>query len=97
MVNWISDFLNEYQARTGRWATIYSTTDWWTTCTGNSSAFAAEDPLWVANFTASGGGTLPAGWGYYTFWQYADSGSLPGDQDVFNGALSQLQALAKNG
>lgn len=27
---------------------------------------------------------------YYTIWQYADSGSNPGDQDVFNGSQTQL-------
>ena len=73
---------------------IYTTTDWWTTCTGNYSGFGNYDPLWIANYSASHGGTLPHGWGFYTFWQYADSGSLPGDQDVFNGAYSQLKALA---
>jgi GH25 family lysozyme M1 (1,4-beta-N-acetylmuramidase) len=49
--------------------------------------------MWIACY-CSAAGTLPAGYGYYTFWQYADSGSLPGDQDVFNGAYSRLQALA---
>ena len=97
MVGWISDFVNEYASREGVYPIIYTTTDWWTTCTGDYSGFAAEDPLWVANYSASAGGTLPAGWGYYTFWQYADSGSEPGDQDVFNGAYSQLQAFADNG
>ena len=76
---------------------IYSTTDWWTTCTGNATRFGQWDPLWIANYTASGGGTLPGGWGFYTFWQYRPSGSLPGDQDVFNGDYNRLKALAKNG
>jgi GH25 family lysozyme M1 (1,4-beta-N-acetylmuramidase) len=93
MVGWIQAFSNEYQARTGRYPTIYSTTDWWTTCTGNSSAFAANSPLWIARY-ASSAGTLPAGWGYYTFWQNADSGTFPGDQDQFDGAFSQLQSIA---
>ncbi|HEU5353199.1 MAG TPA: GH25 family lysozyme [Actinocrinis sp.] len=97
MVNWVWNFVNEYAAREHAYPPIYTTTDWWTTCTGNYSGFAAYDPLWVANFSASGGGPRPAGWGYYTFWQYASSGSLPGDQDVFNGAYSRLQALATNG
>jgi GH25 family lysozyme M1 (1,4-beta-N-acetylmuramidase) len=97
MVNWIRNFVNEYAAREHAYPPIYSTTDWWTTCTGNYSGFAAYDPLWIANYSASGGGPLPAGWGYYTFWQYASSGSQPGDQDVFNGAYSRLQALATNG
>jgi GH25 family lysozyme M1 (1,4-beta-N-acetylmuramidase) len=95
MVGWISSFVNEVHAKTTRWPTIYSTTDWWTTCTGNSSAFSTNDPLFIARYSSSAG-TLPAGWGFYTFWQYADSGTFPGDQDYFNGALDRLQALALN-
>ena len=95
MVSWISSFINEVHAKTTRWATIYTTTDWWTQCTGNSGAFAANDPLFIARYSTSVG-TLPAGWGFYTFWQYADSGTFPGDQDRFNGALSGLQNLANN-
>jgi GH25 family lysozyme M1 (1,4-beta-N-acetylmuramidase) len=97
MVTWLHNFINEYAFREHVYPVIYTTTNWWTTCTGNSSAFASTDPLWIANYSASAGGPLPSGWGFYTFWQYADSGSLPGDQDVFNGTYSRLQALAKNG
>ena len=93
MVSWIQAFSDEYDARTGVYPTIYTTTDWWTTCTGNSAAFATTNPLWLARYSASVG-TLPAGWGYYTFWQNADSGTFPGDQDQFNGAYDRLQALA---
>ena len=93
MVSWIAAFINEYHAKTTRWATIYTTTDWWTTCTGNYSGFWANNPLWIAKY-ASSPGTLPSGAPYYTFWQYADSGTFPGDQDYFNGALDRLQALA---
>jgi GH25 family lysozyme M1 (1,4-beta-N-acetylmuramidase) len=93
MVSWIAAFINEYHAKTTRWATIYTTTDWWTTCTGNYSGFWANNPLWIAKY-ASSAGTLPSGAPYYTFWQYADSGTFPGDQDYFNGALDRLQALA---
>jgi GH25 family lysozyme M1 (1,4-beta-N-acetylmuramidase) len=97
MVTWLHNFVNEYAYRTGVYPVIYTTTDWWSSCTGNSGAFSTNDPLWIANYSASNGGTLPAGWGYYTFWQYADSGSEPGDQDVFNGAESRLKVLAKDG
>jgi GH25 family lysozyme M1 (1,4-beta-N-acetylmuramidase) len=93
MVSWIADFSNEYHSREGVYPVIYTTTDWWTTCTGNSATFASTNPLWIARY-ASSAGTLPAGWGYYTFWQYADSGTFPGDQDQFNGAYDRLQALA---
>ncbi|HEX3811348.1 MAG TPA: lysozyme [Mycobacteriales bacterium] len=93
MVSWISAFINEVHAKTTRWATIYSNLDWWTTCTGNSGAFTGNDPLFVARY-ASTVGTLPGGWGFWTFWQYADSGTFPGDQDYFNGDASRLLALA---
>lgn len=94
MVSWVWNFVNEYAYREGVYPVIYSTTDWWSTCTGNYGGFGAYDPLWIANYSASNGGPLPNGWSYYTFWQYADSGSLPGDQDVFNGSYDRLQALA---
>jgi GH25 family lysozyme M1 (1,4-beta-N-acetylmuramidase) len=97
MVSWVWSFVNEYAYREHAYPAIYSTTDWWTTCTGNNSGFGKYDPLWVANYSASHGGTLPRGWGFYTFWQYADHGSLPGDQDVFNGYKSQLKTLATKG
>lgn len=93
MRSWIADFINTYHSRTGRWATIYSTTDWWTQCTGNYGGFANNNPLWIARY-ASSPGALPNGWGFYTFWQYNDHGTFPGDQNVFNGAHDRLVALA---
>ncbi len=95
MVSWITSFINEVHSKTTRWATIYTTTDWWKTCTGNTSKFSSNDPLFVARYSSSVG-TLPAGWGFYTFWQYADSGTFPGDQDYFNGPLSGVKNLANN-
>jgi GH25 family lysozyme M1 (1,4-beta-N-acetylmuramidase) len=92
MVGWISDFSATIQARTGRLPAIYSTTNWWAQCTGNSAAFGAN-PLFIARYPnniADGAGTLPAGWSSYTLWQYASSGIFPGDQDVFNGSLTDL-------
>jgi GH25 family lysozyme M1 (1,4-beta-N-acetylmuramidase) len=97
MVSWLWNFVHEYAYREHAYPVIYTTTDWWTTCTGNYGGFGKYDPLWIANYSASGGGPLPNGWGFYTFWQYSPSGNLPGDQDVFNGALSRLQALATSG
>ena len=96
MVSWIKNFVNQYAYREHVFPVIYTTTDWWSTCTGNYGTwFGSRDPLWIANYSASHGGTLPHAWGFYTFWQYRDSGSLPGDQDVFNGAYTQLQKIAK--
>ncbi|MDJ0342525.1 lysozyme [Streptomyces sp. H10-C2] len=93
MVNWIASFSNQYAARTGRYPTIYTSTNWWSSCTGNSGAFAGNNPLWIARYSTSVG-TLPAGWGFHTIWQYSDAGVFPGDQDRFNGAYDRLQAFA---
>jgi GH25 family lysozyme M1 (1,4-beta-N-acetylmuramidase) len=90
MVSWIRDFLNTYKARTTRDAVIYTNLDWWTRCTGNSTAFNATNPLWVARY-ASAPGTLPGGWPFHTIWQYS---STPIDQNRFNGDQTRLVALA---
>lgn len=95
MRSWISSFVNEYHKRTTRWPVIYSTFDWWNTCTGNWSGTHTIDPFWIARYSTSAG-TLPSGYGFWTFWQNADVGNTPGDMDVFDGSLARLVALAKN-
>ncbi|MFF5894708.1 lysozyme [Streptomyces argenteolus] len=93
MVSWIRDFVNTYKARTGRDAVIYTATSWWKDCTGNNATFGATNPLWVARYNTTVG-ELPAGWGYYTMWQYTSSGPTVGDHNHFNGALDRVAALA---
>lgn len=100
MRNWIADFLNTYRARTGRYAVIYTTTNFWNTCTGNYTGFAANHPMWVARW-ASTVGTLPAGWGVWSFWQYSATGRVSGisgdvDRNYWNGTRARLIALANN-
>ena len=90
MVSWIRSFTTRYKELTGRDAVISTTTDWWSQCTGNSSAFSSTNPLWIARY-ASSPGTLPNGWSFHTFWQYTSS---PLDQNYFNGAYDRLQVLA---
>ncbi|WP_167441795.1 GH25 family lysozyme [Amycolatopsis echigonensis] len=85
---WITDFTTTIHDRTNRWPVIYTTNGWWNHCTGNNPGFA-HDPLWIAGTV-----TMPASWTDYTFNQTASSGTFPGDQDVFNGSVSDLQALA---
>lgn len=92
MVTWIRQFTTEVLRRTGRYPMIYTTTDWWRACTGNSAAFTTS-PLWIARY-AAGPGRLPAGWTRHAVWQYAWQGPMPGDQNVFNGSWAQLRALA---
>ncbi|MET0135782.1 MAG: lysozyme [Kibdelosporangium sp.] len=90
MVNWIRSFSDRYHGRTGRWPVIYTSTSWWSQCTGNGGDFTTTNPLWVARYAAAPG-ALPYAWDFYTFWQYSSS---PIDQNAFNGAYDRLQALA---
>ena len=90
MVSWIRDFSDTYHSLVGRYPVIYTTTNWWTTCTGNKSGFGSTNPLWIARYAGSPG-ALPAGWSYHTFWQYADSGPSAGDQNYFNGDMAGLK------
>ena len=76
MVSWISAFTAEAQRLTGQEPIIYTTADWWRTCTGDSTAFDS-DPLWVAGYR-DGSPPMPAGWANWTFWQYTSKGSVPG-------------------
>ncbi|MEU3036321.1 lysozyme [Streptomyces griseoaurantiacus] len=95
MVRWIRSFSEEVLRLTGRRPVLYTTADWWRLCTGDSTAFAADHALWIARHDPSGTGALPGGWATWTFWQYATSGTLPGDQNVFNGSLAGLQRFAR--
>ncbi len=92
MSAWIRDFVAEVARRTGRPAMIYTNTNWWNPCTSNNASFGSN-PLFISGYTASPP-PLPAGWTRWTLWQYSDSGTLPGDQDVFNGNEAGLTRLA---
>lgn len=90
---WISDFVRTMRALTGINPAIYSTANWWNTCTGSNNTFGAF-PLFVARYGTSTPGALPASWLNWTMWQYASSGVFAGDQDIFNGNMTQLQQFA---
>ena len=96
MVSWIASFDDTYEALTSVWPVIYTDADWWDKCTGDYGGFASQDPLWMPT-DGSDGSTLPAGWSLYTISQYAVSGTFPGDQDTFNGSISQLDQFATGG
>ncbi|KAG8719439.1 hypothetical protein FRC08_002824 [Ceratobasidium sp. 394] len=92
MVSWIKSFSDHYHAKTGRYPTIYTSLDWWKTCTGNTAAFGKTNPLDIAHYSPSVG-TLPAGWTHWTFWQYKVVNNL--DYDYFNGDAAALARFAK--
>lgn len=92
MVAWIRTFVNEVRHRTGSPTLIYTAASWWNLCTGGTTAFS-DQLLSVASFSSTPPTALPTSWSSWSFWQYASSGVLPGDQDVFNGTLTQLKGL----
>ncbi|WP_344530109.1 lysozyme [Streptomyces albiaxialis] len=94
MRGWIRSFGTEVLRRTGRHPTIYTSARWWKRCTGGSREFAANHPLWLADWGTKAG-PLPGGWRYRTIWQYANKGRLPGDQNLFNGSMAQLRSYAR--
>lgn len=101
MRTWILDFYNTYKAKTGRDAVIYTSASWWNTCTGSWTGMSAKSPLFVAHWTSASSPSIPAGFPYWTFWQYTDSGSVGGisgavDRDRFSGTSARLLALANN-
>jgi GH25 family lysozyme M1 (1,4-beta-N-acetylmuramidase) len=89
MTAWLSAFVAAARSLTGQYPVIYSTADWWNTCTGRSAAFGA-DPMWVASYGVASP-PKPAGWSIWTFWQYTSGGTVAGvpgaqatDLDVFS-------------
>ena len=92
MVGWIKAFVTEYKRLTSRDAVIYTTTDWWTRCTGNTKRFSTTNPLWLARYGTTTPGTLPGGWQWATFWQYS---STPVDQNRFSASYARLVVLAR--
>ena len=73
MTAWIKDFSKQVKLRTTRAPVIFTTTTWWTKCTGNSPAFGVTNPLDISRWNTEPG-TLPAGWATYRFWQHASAG-----------------------
>ncbi|EST32009.1 hypothetical protein N566_20400 [Streptomycetaceae bacterium MP113-05] len=98
MVQWIRSFSNKIKNLSGRYPVIYTTRDWWVSCTGNSGAFNSTSPLMIARWSSSP--TPLPNWPAWTMWQYTSSGHVNGvggnvDRDVFNGSLSRLRAFAR--
>jgi len=101
MRTWITNFYNTYKSKTGRDVVLYTSPSWWNTCTGSWTGMSAKSPLFVADWTTASSPTIPAGFPYYTFWQYTDSGSVSGisgavDRDRFSASSARLLALANN-
>lgn len=96
MAAWIKDFGEAYNKKAGRYPMIYTTADWWKTCTGDNGDFGKDYPLVVAQY-ASSLSKVPNGWSTQSFWQNTDSYKYGGDSDLWNGSEDSLKKFAKGG
>lgn len=97
----MQQWLDAVQQKLSRTPMIYTATGFWNTALNGITAFSGY-PLWVAEYTNNPAPRLPAGFTNYVFWQYSQSGSVPGisgnvDMDQFNGSVSDLNQLAGMG
>ena len=95
MVAWIKDFSDTYNTKAGRYPMIYTTADWWKTCTGDSKAFSKTSPLVLARYN-NAPGAPPGGWPQHSIWQNANKYKFGGDSDLWNGDEESLKTFAKN-
>lgn len=75
---------------------IYTNCSFWN---ANLNAEFGRYPLWIARYSTSPP-TIPNGWSAWTFWQYSESGTVPGvtgavDLDQFAGSMNDLHQLIR--
>jgi GH25 family lysozyme M1 (1,4-beta-N-acetylmuramidase) len=83
-------WLQIVEAGTGLRPIIYTGAYFWEDDVGTD---LKTYPIWIAAYGASCPSLPDDGWSNWTMWQYSDGGGSL-DHDVFNGTLSQLNALS---
>jgi GH25 family lysozyme M1 (1,4-beta-N-acetylmuramidase) len=102
IVEWARTWLHEVERLTGRRPIIYTGYYFWKDTLGSTSALSSWR-LWLPWYTsASAPGAVPAPWGTWTFWQYTETGSVPGivgntDINRYCCSDANLAALADGG
>lgn len=96
----IQEWIDRVEGELGVKPIIYTSWGLWSSLTGDTTRFD-DYPLWVANWQVSCP-SVPDSWGGWDFWQYTDSGSVPGirgpvDRNEFNGDFEDLLAFAVEG
>jgi GH25 family lysozyme M1 (1,4-beta-N-acetylmuramidase) len=96
----VAQWVDRVKAQTGRTPIVYTGKYFWRDDVGGSTK-QADSALWVAQYTSLCP-DIPAPWSKWTFWQYSESGRVPGipgdvDMDRFNGSLDDLRAFAGGG
>lgn len=89
----VRHWIDVVTARVGRAPVIYTRASFWDALTGTKGLNTC--PLWVASYREIAP-KLPADWSDFTFWQYSESGSVPGigrpvDMSYFNGDATALK------
>lgn len=93
----VHTWIDMVEAATGKTPIIYTGSYFWDDNLGTSEF--NEHPLWIAHYTTDCP-RVPESWeGDWTFWQYTDTGPIPGipgnvDKNWFKGDAAALAALA---
>lgn len=97
MRDWVESFLERYRSQTGRQAVIYTGVWFWDPQVGSDWA-PAHTPLHVSHYNDSAptANELPGSWTGYEIWQFADSGTLAGDNNRWYGSRAQLEDFARS-
>ncbi len=94
--NWVHEWMNTVKNETGIEPIIYVNSHYANNYLDTS---IADYDLWIAHWTYNPDIPPNTGvWDSWDFWQYSDSGSVPGisgdvDLDVFNGDMSRLNTF----
>jgi lysozyme len=98
VLNAIQQWMEIVEAAMGRQIIIYTNASFWENTLGNSTLFS-DRALWIAEYTSAPQPRVPSAFPAYSFWQYSESGTVPGisgqvDLDRFNGSIDGLRAFA---
>ncbi|WP_147332898.1 glycoside hydrolase family 25 protein [Archangium gephyra] len=98
LVEKLQRFSQGVEKELGRKPMIYTNHQTWQLSFCDHPYFL-DHPLWLAQYTNHAKEPkLPPGWKGWLFWQYSESGKVPGipgavDQSYFNGSVEDLKAL----
>lgn len=105
VLDWMYACAEECARLLSRRPTAYTSSGWWNAIGDPVDPIQGAFALWVANWTAAKGPSMPRGWARYSLWQWsAEAGPLanvpikgiPGksvDRDRFPGTLDDMQAF----